>query len=359
MQIKLGEKIKELRHRDGRKQENLANALGVTNQAVSRWESGGSYPDIELIPAIANYFHVSVDELFGIEKDNREKELESIAGKAEEQFAGGYTGEAITVLREGLAQYPNSYKLMQLLSEYLYCASHRCVDEKRKTVYREEGTLLAEKVVDECKDIDVKSYAVSCLCSYYKDAGRKEKAIELANCLPALSKYDVLKDLYTGTEKVKFFKEHVIDKTSGALLEMIILAESETDEGKAAFSEDERLIIYKKINSIYGILFDKEDYNFFSQFVQSAYLSQAEIYADRLDEENTVECLREYVRYGKEFSSYDENAQQISLPFNGVAYGGWVKSSPNGKTDYLNSIKNTLSDKRFDFVRERKDFPTV
>ena len=44
MKLTLGEKIKELRKRDGRKQEDLATALGVTNQAVSRWEKDGSYP---------------------------------------------------------------------------------------------------------------------------------------------------------------------------------------------------------------------------------------------------------------------------------------------------------------------------
>ena len=45
MQLNLGTKIRELRRRDGRTQDNLAEALGVTAQAVSRWESSGSYPE--------------------------------------------------------------------------------------------------------------------------------------------------------------------------------------------------------------------------------------------------------------------------------------------------------------------------
>ncbi len=63
--IRLGEMIKELRRRDGRTQDALANELGVTAQAVSRWEKGICYPDMEIIPSIANFFSVSIDELFG------------------------------------------------------------------------------------------------------------------------------------------------------------------------------------------------------------------------------------------------------------------------------------------------------
>ncbi len=65
MHVKMGNKIKELGKLDGCKQEDLANALGVTCQAVSRWDANGGYPDMEMIPSIANYFGVSIDVLRG------------------------------------------------------------------------------------------------------------------------------------------------------------------------------------------------------------------------------------------------------------------------------------------------------
>ena len=49
MQLELGRKIRELRRRDGRTQEDLASAVGVTSQAISRWEANGGYPDMEMI----------------------------------------------------------------------------------------------------------------------------------------------------------------------------------------------------------------------------------------------------------------------------------------------------------------------
>ena len=77
MQLNLGMKIRELRRRDGRTQEALADALGVTSQAVSRWEAGGSYPDMQMIPAIANYFGITIDELFGYQ-NNRDAKIDKI-----------------------------------------------------------------------------------------------------------------------------------------------------------------------------------------------------------------------------------------------------------------------------------------
>ena len=78
--IKLGERIKELRLRDGRTQDALASELGVTAQAVSRWEKEICYPDMEMIPSIANYFGVSIDELFGYDNE-RSKKVDNLAAE--------------------------------------------------------------------------------------------------------------------------------------------------------------------------------------------------------------------------------------------------------------------------------------
>lgn len=60
----LGRRIKELRQKKQVTQEELGKSVGVTTQAVSKWECGG-VPDVELLPAIADYFGVTIDNLFG------------------------------------------------------------------------------------------------------------------------------------------------------------------------------------------------------------------------------------------------------------------------------------------------------
>lgn len=64
----LGNKIAELRKEKSMTQEALANKLGVSNQAVSKWEANQSCPDIQLLPIIADLFEISLDSLFGREE---------------------------------------------------------------------------------------------------------------------------------------------------------------------------------------------------------------------------------------------------------------------------------------------------
>ena len=130
MQLDLGKRIRELRQRNRITQETLAEALGVTSQAVSRWEASGSYPDVEIIPAIANYFGVSIDELFGYNSD-REEKIKLILAEADRVFNNqGFTyyqgsmseevKECIERLRVAADEFPNEPRILLLLAQMLH-----------------------------------------------------------------------------------------------------------------------------------------------------------------------------------------------------------------------------------------------
>ena len=72
--IKLSENIKKNRLSKGMTQSQLALVFDVSEQAISRWEKGNTYPDITLLPAIADYFGLTLDELMGMENYKDEKE---------------------------------------------------------------------------------------------------------------------------------------------------------------------------------------------------------------------------------------------------------------------------------------------
>ena len=83
MEIKVGKKIKLLRKKNDVTQDKLAAHLGVTPQAVSRWESETCYPDIESLPAIADFFGVSMDELMCYDSLQKEQKVAEYVEKVE------------------------------------------------------------------------------------------------------------------------------------------------------------------------------------------------------------------------------------------------------------------------------------
>ena len=76
MIMKMGDKIKELRIEKGYTQEQLANDLSISFQAVSKWENGITYPDVQMIPKISAYFGITIDELFAISDETHFERIE-------------------------------------------------------------------------------------------------------------------------------------------------------------------------------------------------------------------------------------------------------------------------------------------
>ena len=120
MNVKIGAIIKRLRMENHITQDTLATAIGVTPQAISRWEAEGGYPDIELLPALADFFAVSTDELLGYKLSEREAELADIKKEMKRLAEVGSAEERVAYARNAFARYPNDYEVRNNLAVCLY-----------------------------------------------------------------------------------------------------------------------------------------------------------------------------------------------------------------------------------------------
>ncbi len=263
MQLNIGTKIRELRRRDGRTQDNLAEALGVTAQAVSRWESGGSYPDMEMIPAIANYFHISIDELFGYH-DEREEKIKDILENASKilrkQGFTMYPGslsedveECINMLRTASEEFPNEPKILLKLAQALHmwgwnkygAKGHPSdsfgiieddIEYNSKNIYWQEAVRVYEKLLKCNPSSEDYKIAIRQITPLYCRMGKYEKAKALANAQNALVICkEVLLPLATvGEEKARYQGERIM-----ALLSNLRFAVSEAVATRPAVSSSE------------------------------------------------------------------------------------------------------------------------
>ena len=116
MTLSIGDNIKSLRRAQNVTQEELSLALGVSCQSVSRWEMGICYPDMELLPCIANYFGVSLDTLCGMEELRSQDTLNAIFTTAGEMRRNGDRAGEIALLRDAVRRYPHNEGLLSELA---------------------------------------------------------------------------------------------------------------------------------------------------------------------------------------------------------------------------------------------------
>ena len=104
MSLMLGTKLADLRKRHGYSQEALAEKMGVSRQAISKWERGESTPDTDTLIELAKLYNASLDELVGHEKTNNENNAVPRPEKSDkkaEAKAPAYKG-----LSSGLLKFP-------------------------------------------------------------------------------------------------------------------------------------------------------------------------------------------------------------------------------------------------------------
>ena len=185
MELMIGNKLKELRRNRDLTQEEVATHIGISYQAISKWERGDGYPDITMLPTLANYFGVSVDELIGMDKISSIQKLDGINKKWQENRALGNHKENVELMRNALKIYPNNALLLMQLS----CSLERLDGtEKEKKEYLKESIMLHEQILKYCDDSEIRGAALCNLSDAYYRYGDYEKAVEYATKLPNLYK---------------------------------------------------------------------------------------------------------------------------------------------------------------------------
>jgi len=105
------EKFKQLRRARDLTQEQVAEIFHVSPQSVSRWETGVNYPDIGLLPHIAGFFKVMVDELLGTEEILGEQKAKAYKVELRQLLNVGRVDQAIDVARKAVKEHPTNYNL--------------------------------------------------------------------------------------------------------------------------------------------------------------------------------------------------------------------------------------------------------
>lgn len=144
MNIRLGEKIRSLRKEKNISQEVLAQYLGVSFQAVSKWENGDNLPDVTMIPAIASFFDVSTDELFDFNRLDMERKVQQACWDiAEYRYSDPERAEKD--LRKLLKQYPGNEII---LNNLIYSLQ---INKRYEETVETCKALIATTKYDDCR----------------------------------------------------------------------------------------------------------------------------------------------------------------------------------------------------------------
>ena len=206
MSLLIGENIKRIRRERNLTQEEVASHLGISFQSISKWERGDGYPDITMLPALANYFGISVDELLGMSEIEKSDKYEEINRIWAENNKNGLHNENVMLMRDALKAFPNDALLLVQLSTSLEKLDGT---EEEKDKYLRESIAVQEQILRYGVDSEVRSATLYNICFAYWKAGEYDRALEQAKKLPNLYKAreNALVYFLTGEEKRKIAKE--------------------------------------------------------------------------------------------------------------------------------------------------------
>lgn len=363
----IGRRIKELRKKNDLTQERLAEYLGVTDKAVSKWECGLTAPDLGLIIPLSRILHVSADELLGGKpEENDAKRIEY------NEYCDNYLKydpkENYEVAQRAVSEYPNDYKYLYFLGLCEMYMSHRseCDGYDSTVKYSREMLERAIKhcniVIEECEDSKVKGDAIWVAMMCYREVGRYDEARKYAEMFPErqpFSRDSAIEMCLRGEELISHRKFTVYKKLMAlcvALSRIYWLTENEKDFKIDALDAEEAVL---------KAVLPDGNYLDLHKTLCCAYQKRATIAIKEGDHDKAIEHLRTMLEHAVKIP--EAKASFTS----GVLEGLSIDDSGDNMLPYtihglddiskpiVDQLKNRLNLEVFAPLRDREDFKAL
>ena len=362
----IGQRIKQFRKQNGLTQEKLAEYLGVTDKAVSKWECGLTAPDLALIMPLARILHVSADELLGGKKEETDaKRLEY-----DERYINYLkydTKENYQIALQAVRDYPNDYKYLAFLAQtemfMAYCSEFK---EDPTSEYSIEMLKRAIKhddmVIEDCDDASVRGNAIWNAMVCCKNMGDYDRAKGYAEMFPTQNQFTKDKAMelcLQGEELIRHQKWSVYKKLQAlciAFSRIYHFAEKKDPCVIAALDAEEEIL---------KVVFPDGNYHDFHKNLVCAYQIRAEF---EIIEGNLDEAMA-YLRIMMEHARKVPQGEKHTL--DGVFEGIEVNYPVDYRMTYVinglddiekpipEQLKNRLRQERYAPLFDREDFQAL
>ena len=326
--IKIGEKIRLLRKKNDVTQDKLADYLGVTPQAVSRWESGVCYPDMNALPSIADYFSVTMDELLcytGVQKASKVKEY---LAEVEHLLDRDKITEALELLRRAMAEIPSDHSLQLeaagVLSLYAGMLEESGSGERVEAAVQavlSEAVSLCRHILEDCTDDGLRDETKKTLCDIYAhQLGDLTQAEEIADQLHGMSvcREIIRATMLTGDIAFGQAQQNLILFADNIWWHLYNLA-CVPDIAGDRYSTAEKIAILRKGIALFTVIFDDEPL-FYADRLANSYRQLAMLYLSSGHAPEALECFEKMADWAIRYDERPDTATYSSVIINRVAY---------------------------------------
>lgn len=343
MSFNISEKIKSLRKEKGVSQEKLAQYLNVSFQAVSKWENGNTYPDISLLPDIARFFGVTVDELLSVEKLDEERLYEEYEQRTRELFRNGKAADALNIWLEAYKKMPNNVQVKEMLMSAYF--------DLDNIKYKNEIIELGMEIYNSDVGSYYKGQAINEIVRTYAENGDTELAEKWCyKSYRVMHSSDLLATLIHNGDKMLFDISYFVYWCLNSLPYMAFRLQG--DEG-VSLSKKQKQDVYKTVADIYEAVYKNDDMNFESlRLMVFTHENIAELEAECGGDEEVVKMHLERA-FDLSVKSANVKEHNLDIP---LLYGWHIDDSPTDNKQCIVHFKKEIDNKCFDPYRQAEWF---